>query len=134
VQFHAITLKATAACAVGSVSTMTRKTQTKKQLLIKPTSAKSLRTVPFENGFHFYTAIGNYTGITATNLSEFAAKLQIIPIESIKFHLQRRDFQNWIKYTIKDAELAESISRAKGDESTEDLRKDVLRIVELHTA
>jgi len=117
---------------------MSRKTQVKKQTIVKPTilkptSAKPLRTVPFENGFHFYTALGKYTGITATNLSEFAAKLKTIPTESITFHFQRNDFQNWIKYTIEDAEIAERISMTKGEQSTEDLRKEILRILETRT-
>jgi hypothetical protein len=109
---------------------MSRKVQVKTQLIAKPASVKPLTAVPFENGFHFYTAMGNYTGITATNLSEFAAKLQIIPMESITFHFQRKDFENWIKYSIKDAALAERISRIKGEQSTEDLRKEILRTVE----
>ena len=118
---------------------MSRKTQVKKQLILKPTIVKSsivkpLRTVPFESGFHFYTAVGNYTGITATNLSEFAAKLKTIPMESVTFHFQRNDFQKWIKYTIKDSEIAERINRAKGAQSTEDLRKEILRILETRTA
>jgi hypothetical protein len=90
--------------------------------------------VPLENGFHFYTAIGNYTGITATNLSEFAAKLQLVPMESITFHSQRKDFEKWIKYTIKDVALAERISRTKAEQSTEDLRKEILRTVETCTS
>jgi hypothetical protein len=135
-----IALRATSACEVGSVSTMSRETQVKKQVILKPTIlkptivqptiVKPLRTVPFENGFHFYTAIGKYTGITATNLSEFATKLQTIPIESITFHFQRKDFQKWVQYTIEDAALAERISGIKGAQSAEGLRKEILRTVE----
>jgi hypothetical protein len=112
------------------VSTMSRKVQVKKQLIAKATSVKPLTTVRFENGFHFYTAIGNYTGITATNLNEFVAKLQIIPKESITFHFQRKDFQKWIEYTLKDAVLSERISRVNREQSAEDLRKEILRTVE----
>jgi len=133
-KINTIDLITAAALRVGSASTISRKAQLKKQLLVKPTIVKLLRTVPFESGFHFYTALGNYTGITATNLSEFAAKLKTIPMESITFHFQRNDFQNWIKYTIKDAEIAERINRAKGAQSTEDLRKEILRILETRTA
>jgi hypothetical protein len=114
----------------ASDSTMSGKVQVKKQLIPKPASAKPLARVPFENGFHFYIANGNYTGITATNLNEFAAKLQIIPNESITFHFQRKDFENWIRYTIKDEALAERISRTKAKQTTEDLRKELLRTVE----
>ena len=109
---------------------MSRKVQVKRQPVAKPTGIKPLTTVSFENGFHFYTAIGNYTGITATNLSEFAAKIQLVPMESVTFHFQRKDFENWIRYTIKDVALAESIGRTKGEQSTEDLRKEILKTVE----
>ena len=134
-QIHTIDLITAAASEVGSVSNMSRKTQVKRQLILKPTIVKSsivkpLRTVPFESGFHFYTAIGNYTGITATNLSEFVAQLKTIPSESISFHFQRKDFQKWIQYTIKDAALAERISRTKGEQSAEGRRKEILSTVE----
>ena len=123
-----------AATAGVSDSIMSRKVQVKNQLIVKPASAKSIATVPFENGFHFYTAINNYTGITAINLNEFAAKLQTIPNESITFHFQRKDFENWIRYTIKDSALAERISSTKAEQSTEDLRKEILRTVEKSTS
>jgi hypothetical protein len=134
-QIHAIALIAASALGVGSDSGMSRITQVKKQLTVKPTIVKPiitkpLRTVPFESGFHFYTAIENYTGITATNLSEFATKLQIVPTESIKFHFQRKDFQKWIQYTIKDAALAERISRIKGEQTAEGLKKEILRTIQ----
>jgi len=133
VQFHAIDLIMMATLEEESVSNMSKKVQVKKQSIAKPTSAKPLTTVPFENGFHFYTAIGNYTGTTATNLNEFAAKLQLVPLESVAFHFQRKDFENWVKYTIKDVTLAERISRTKGEQPTEDLRKEILRSIETRT-
>ena len=106
------------------------KVQVNKQLTIKPTSKKPLATVSFENGFHFCTNIGNYAGITATNLNEFASKLKIAPAESVKFHFQRKDFENWIRYTIKDVTLAERISRTKAEQSPEEMRKEILKTVE----
>jgi alpha-amylase len=117
----------------ASDSIMSVKVQVKNQLIAKPASTKPLATVPFEKGFHFYTTMGNYTGITATNLNEFAAKLQIIPNESIAFHFQRKDFENWIRYTIKDVALAEKISKTKAEQSTENLRKEIFRTVEKST-
>ena len=128
---------------------MSRKTQVKRQLSakpksvklthvkptkVKPTNVKTLRTVPFENGFHFYTDIGKYTGITATSLSEFALKLQVIPEESVTFHFQRKDFQNWIKYTIRDAALAQRISNTKREQNAEDLRKELVANIEARTS
>lgn len=109
---------------------MSRKIQVKKELIAKPNGVKPLVSVPFENGFHFYKAAGNYIGITTTNLNDFAAELQIVPLESITYHFQRKDFENWVKYTIKDVALAERISRVKVEQSAEDLRREILRTME----
>jgi len=113
----------------GSVSTMTKKVQGKNRLTVKTTRAKSSTNVPFESGFRFYTTVGNYAGVTATNLNEFAGILQTIPIESITFHFQRKDFQHWINDTLKDTELAGQMNTIKQGLSAEDLRKEILTIV-----
>lgn len=98
---------------------------------------KALRSVPYENGFHFYTGIGNYTGVTATSLFEFVEKLQIVPVESVIFHFQRGDFQKWIKNTLGDDEAATQIEQLKkwsSWSSDETLRKDLLKAVEKRLA
>ncbi len=106
-----------------------RKAQTRKPSIRKRANGTPLRTVPFENGFHFYTALGSYTGITATSISEFAEKLKIVPIESVVFHFHRKDFQNWVKNTIKDTTLAGRIEAINGELPAEDLRQKVLETV-----
>jgi len=108
---------------------MTKKVQGKNRLIVKTTRAKSPPTVPFESGFRFCTTVGNYTGVTATNLSEFTAMLQTIPVESITFHFQRKDFQHWIRDTLKDTELAGQMNTVKQGLCAEDLRKEILSIV-----
>jgi hypothetical protein len=117
----------------GSVKLTYVKSTVVKPTNVKPTNVNSLRTVPFENGFHFYTDIGKYTGITAKSLSEFALKLQVIPKESVVFHFRRKDFQNWIKYTIKDAALTQRINNTKLDQTAEDLRKELIATVKAIT-
>jgi hypothetical protein len=112
---------------------MSGKTQNRKQSAAKRVSVKSLMKVPFDKGFHFYTDVGKYTGITATSLSEFAIKLQIVPTESITFHFRRNDFQNWIKYTIKDVALAKRMYNANLKQTSEDLRKEIIEIIEAGT-
>jgi hypothetical protein len=104
-----------------------------KSTNVKPINVKPPRIVPFENGFHFYTDIGKYTGITATSLGEFALKLQVIPEESVVFHFRRKDFQNWIKYTIKDAALVQRMNNTKLDQTAEDLRKELVATVKAST-
>ena len=82
-----------------------------------------LNTVPIENGFHFFTELGKFTGITATSTVEFAEKLQTVPIQSVTFHFQRQDFQKWLKNTIGDEELATRINQIKAGFQGENLRK-----------
>jgi hypothetical protein len=72
-----------------------------------------LRVVKHPQGFHFYTAIGDYCGVSAHSLEEFADALQYVCSTAIVFHFERGDFQNWIREVIGDAELAQSVDAIK---------------------
>ena len=89
-----------------------------------------LRTVHYEKGFHFYTDPSTFTRETATSLDAFEKKLQIVPADSVSFHFQRGDFQKWIEDTIGDGELARRVSLIKRTLPVEDLRKELLAIVQ----
>ncbi len=89
-----------------------------------------LKSVPFENGFHFFTEYGKYTGITSTSMVEFAEKLQIVPIQSVTFHFQHQDFQKWFKDTIGDEELAKRIDKINAGTQNENLRKELSKTVQ----
>ena len=112
---------------------MSKITVAKKQSLAVSQAKNSLRTVSYETGFHFYTGIGKYSGLTATSLSEFADKLQKVPAESAVFHFRRGDFQKWFKDVIGDESLAKKIDQLQGwsDSSAENLRKDIVKAVEI---
>jgi predicted lactoylglutathione lyase len=93
---------------------MPRKTrQNKHRIECGGAAVKILRTVGDEEAFHFYTAIGQPTGKKAISLQDFLEKMKIIKLESLVFHLQRKDFQNWLEKTIGDSELARRISRIR---------------------
>jgi hypothetical protein len=47
--------------------------------------------------FYFFTDIGQYTGTHAISLMDFYNKLQSLDAKSIGFHVDRGDFQNWIR-------------------------------------
>jgi len=89
-----------------------------------------LRSVPYEKGFHFYTAPGNFSGETATSLDDFEKKLQVVDANSVNFHLQRGDFQKWIEDTLRDAELAKRVNLVKLTLPVEDLREELLAILQ----
>jgi hypothetical protein len=110
--------------------THTHRTPERKRLQLNKKIVEILRTVPYEKGFHFYTAHGNYTGETATSLDDFEKKIQLVPAGSVSFHLQRGDFQKWIEDTLGDSELAKRVSLIKLTLPAEDLRKELLAIVQ----
>ncbi len=105
----------------------------KNQPQKKTAAQELLRTVPYDSGFHFYTGLGKYTGVTATSLDEFSSKLQTVPVESVTFHFQRDDYQKWLTSTIGDEELAQRIDQLKkwpSWSSDENLRKELVKAVQ----
>ncbi len=97
--------------------------------IIKPDASKVLRTVPFENGFHFRTDQGVYTNVTATSLIDFSDKLETIDVVSIEFHYPKGDFQFWITKTLGDEELGNRLCFINRNIHWEQLRQGLLRII-----
>jgi hypothetical protein len=62
-------------------------------------------------------------------LADFTAKIASVEVQSLEFHFQRRDFENWIRNTIGDAELALAISNLNRELRGEALRNELNRIV-----
>ena len=75
-----------------------------------PEAFKILRTVGDKEAFHFYEAFGKPTGQVARNLFEFLNKVKSVSSQSLIFHLERNDFQNWVEKTIGDPKLAEKLT------------------------
>jgi hypothetical protein len=101
-----------------------------QQEISKLDASKILKPVSFDIGFHFTTEKGVYTGITATSLPDFAAKLETIDENSILFHYPRGDFQKWIQGTLGDKELANRMCFIQPNISGEKLRSQLVRIVQ----
>lgn len=72
---------------------------------------ESVRTLPREKAFYFFTSIGNYTGVSAASLKEFVERINEVNVKSLEFHLYRGDFEKWIAETLEDKELAEDIRK-----------------------
>jgi hypothetical protein len=115
------------------MSTHTHRVHEEKRVQLNKSILEILRTVPYEKGFHFYTSSGNYTGETATSLHDFEMKIQVVPTASVNFHIQRGDFQKWVEDTLGDTELAKRISLIDLTLPAEELRKELLAIVQTRT-
>jgi hypothetical protein len=88
-----------------------------------------LRVVPHAQGFHFYTAVGDYCGVSVYSLEEFVDALQYVCSEAIVFHFERGDFQNWIRDVVGDDELARKIDYIKMCDrhlAAESCRKEIM--------
>lgn len=88
-----------------------RKPQKSKSLKVNIEATRILRTVRDEEAFYFYEAVGKPTGESARNLSEFLEKVKSVKLESLLFHLQRKDFQNWIRKIFGDSKIARKMDR-----------------------
>lgn len=95
----------------------------------KTNCSKILSTVKEDEGFHFYTADGVNTKITATSLSDFAEILGSVDASSIQFHYPRGDFQAWIREVLGDNELADRMCLVSPNLPAEELGKELQRIV-----
>jgi hypothetical protein len=105
-----------------------RKTQKRQPVEVSEGSVKILRALNDKEAFYFYEDIGKPTGQSARSLPDFLEKIKSIKLESLQFHLQRKDFQNWFKETLGDAKLAsriEEIHPLKND----DIRKEICSTV-----
>jgi len=54
-------------------------------------AVRILRTVRDKEAFHLYIAIGEPVGEKAVSLFDFFEKARIVKLESLEFHLQRKD-------------------------------------------
>jgi hypothetical protein len=88
-----------------------RRTEKSRRPKAKKKTANPLRTLRNEEAFYFYEDLGRPTGKSANSLADFQEKLESIKTESVLFHLQRKDFQNWIEKTLGDQKLARKIEK-----------------------
>jgi len=106
-----------------------RKTQKSRGLEVNAEATKILRTVRDEEAFYFYEAIGKPTGENAQSLPDFLEKMKSVKLESLLFHLQRKDFQTWIEKILGDSKLARKMDRIPPSHD-DDLRTKIHATVE----
>ena len=97
--------------------------------ILKNVASNILRSVPPQNAFYFYRAIGAPTGAAARNLPDFLGVINSIDVTSLQFHLGRGDFENWLKM-LGDDTLARQIAALKDRKLRgEDLRMQLVDTV-----
>jgi hypothetical protein len=100
-----------------------------QNLEVDAEAVKILRTVGDQEAFHFYEAVGKPTNEIARNISDFLDKVKSVKSESLTFHLQRRDFQNWIEKILGDPKLGGELGKISASNGN-DVRKTISKTVE----
>ncbi len=90
--------------------------------------------LPSNKAFHFYRGDGSYTGYSAHSIKEFIELIDLVPGDSILYHLKRRDLQSWFETIYGLKELADELdelvkSRYSIEELRNIIRKKVMKIL-----
>ena len=96
----------------------------------KEKACSILAYAPHEKAFNFYSSIDKPLNIHAHSLRDFAHKIEKVDLSAIMFHMERGDFEAWIR-GVGDEELVKKISLLKKrNVSGEELRNQLHDIVE----
>ncbi len=92
-------------------------------------ATNALRTVTPDKAFYFYREIGQPLGASSKSLGEFAAIVKGIDPSSIRFHVERGDFESWFRM-LGDKSLAGPVAALRGKNiSPDELRGKVSSMV-----
>ena len=80
-------------------------------------------------GFTVFDDFARPTKLTVHSLSEFCSALKTKDAKSIRFHVERGDFERWLRQVVGDDKLADKIASISEKLSGEKLRKRVLNAV-----
>ncbi len=96
----------------------------------KHVAKRILRKVPAEKGFTFSNEFAEPPKWTVYSLKEFYTALEIVKLRSIRFHVERGDFEKWIRWVIGDYKLADRLAAAAKNRITDnEIRERLLRLV-----
>ncbi len=89
-----------------------------------------LRPLPPGKGFTFFYEFARPTKWIVHSLEEFFYTLKTLDLKSIRFHMERGDFERWIRQVVGDKKLSDDLTDLSNEELTgEFLRKRILETV-----
>jgi len=84
-------------------------------------------------GFTLSYEFARSSGLTVHSLNEFISALKTVDLSSIRFHMERGDFERWLRHVVGDDKLADDIAKINDSKKKlegEALRKKVLATTE----
>jgi hypothetical protein len=97
----------------------------------------ALRTVTPDKAFCFYREVGQPLGAASRSLDEFATIVESVDSSSVRFHVERGDFESWFRM-LGDRSLAGQVAALRGKDISPDELKRMLssmvrtRVDQLH--
>ncbi|RLG89303.1 MAG: alpha-amylase [Thermoprotei archaeon] len=89
--------------------------------------------LPRDKAFYFYLSYNAPTGISARSLEELTSALQIVPSESIAFHIRRGDLAQWIKTMFYLEDLSNALNElGKYDLSPSKLKRKAIEVIKAY--
>jgi hypothetical protein len=83
--------------------------------------------LPEDMVFHFYFGIDWPAGVSARSAKEFYEAVKTVAAESLEFHVERGDFENWMNTAVEDDVFARELAALRQEElKGEVLRKQIL--------
>jgi hypothetical protein len=80
-----------------------------------------------DKAFYCFTDVGQYTGLLATSVEGFIDALEKSPIQSVEFHVKRRDYERWVRDVLALNDLADGFEDLRRKEVTgEELRRGLI--------
>ena len=80
--------------------------------ITRETAVSILTQSQKEKAFHFYADVEKPLNLYAYGIKDFIEKTPRVPAQSLEFHLNRGDFENWFN-CIGDIELAKKLALLK---------------------
>jgi hypothetical protein len=83
--------------------------------------------LPEDMVFHFYFGLDQPAGVSVRSVKEFYEAVKTVAAESLEFHVERGDFENWMNTAVEDDVFARELAALRQEElKGEVLRKQVL--------
>jgi hypothetical protein len=88
-------------------------------------TVETSKTVSSEEAFRFYRGVGQPLDISSRSLAEFADAVLGVDPDSVKFHVERGDFERWFR-SLGEQALANQVSGLRGKGiSPQELRDEI---------
>lgn len=86
--------------------------------------------IQWEKAFYFNKPSGESTGIVARSIPELIQALDQAPVDSVLYHINRGDIENWIRHVFFLDDLAEEIAKIRESQmSIEEKVNEIKRIL-----